>query len=165
MWSVSIKPWCESPWSVVSHRSLRIQIWTSTWSFPSVCAYKKRDAEYLVDTVKSVLNDRGINIANCRSQSYDDASNMSGMHSGANQDLHNATLWIKITCRLWMFCVLRRNLLEIWILKILLRIFQIIKAEKRTIIEFVQIIVRLIVEFWFWKKCIFLSLAFYFVAY
>jgi hypothetical protein len=49
---------------------------------------EKRDAEYLFDTVESVLNDQGANIANCRSQSYVNANNMSGIYSGTNQELY-----------------------------------------------------------------------------
>lgn len=43
---------------------------------------KSHKAEYLKETVLKVLNDLGLDIALCRGQCYDNASNMSGVYAG-----------------------------------------------------------------------------------
>ena len=43
---------------------------------------KHHDGKYLFEVLQNVLESHGIDIANCRSQSYDNASNMSGIYSG-----------------------------------------------------------------------------------
>ena len=40
------------------------------------------DGKYLFEVLQNVLKSHGIDIANCRSQSYDNASKMSGIYSG-----------------------------------------------------------------------------------
>ena len=40
------------------------------------------NAEHLQDKLLTFLNENGVNIANCRGQSYDNASNMSGRYNG-----------------------------------------------------------------------------------
>ena len=40
------------------------------------------DGKYIFDLVVSALKFHGIDITNCRSQSFDNASNMSGIYSG-----------------------------------------------------------------------------------
>jgi len=42
----------------------------------------KHDGKYLYETLKSFLADNGIDLANCRGQTYDNASNMSGCYAG-----------------------------------------------------------------------------------
>ncbi|XP_071033099.1 zinc finger MYM-type protein 1-like [Parasteatoda tepidariorum] len=39
-------------------------------------------SEYLSDTIVSFINDKGINISDCRGQTYDNAPNMAGKYSG-----------------------------------------------------------------------------------
>ena len=43
---------------------------------------KRHDGEYLFDVLSHFLSENGINIMDCRGQSYDNASNMSGIYSG-----------------------------------------------------------------------------------
>ena len=40
------------------------------------------DSEYLTEVVVKFFKDNDINISDCRGQSYDNASNMSGRNSG-----------------------------------------------------------------------------------
>lgn len=55
------------------------------------------DGKYLFDLVLSTLRLHGIDIANCRSQSYDNASNMSGIYSGVQarfREINNLAEWV-----------------------------------------------------------------------
>lgn len=47
------------------------------------------DGQYLFDLLHKILNDNNIDILNCRSQSYDNASNMSGLYSGVQAHFPN----------------------------------------------------------------------------
>jgi len=55
------------------------------------------DSKYLFDLVVSALKFHGIDITNCRSQSYDNASNMSGIYSGVQvrfREINNLAEWV-----------------------------------------------------------------------
>jgi len=45
------------------------------------------DAEHLTNNVINILEDLKISINTCRGQSYDNASNMAGKHSGIKPEL------------------------------------------------------------------------------
>jgi hypothetical protein len=49
---------------------------------------QQHDGKYLFDVLQSVLKSHGINMADCRSQSYANASNMSGTYSGTQARFH-----------------------------------------------------------------------------
>lgn len=46
---------------------------------------QQHDRKYLFDVLRSDVESHGINIADCRSQSYDNASNMSDIYSGVQE--------------------------------------------------------------------------------
>ena len=49
---------------------------------------KGHSAEYLTETVVEYIQSVGLNIADCREQSYDNASNMAGKYAGLQQELN-----------------------------------------------------------------------------
>jgi hypothetical protein len=58
---------------------------------------EKHDTEYLLDTAICVLISHGIITASCRSQSYDNPSNMSGIYSGAQarfKKINKLSMWV-----------------------------------------------------------------------
>jgi hypothetical protein len=58
---------------------------------------EQHDGKYLFDIALNFLELHGIDIANCRSQSYDNASNMSGIYSGVQarfKEINSLAEWV-----------------------------------------------------------------------
>ena len=49
---------------------------------------EKHEGKYLFETLKSFLDECGIKLEDCRGQTYDNASNMSGTYSGVQARFH-----------------------------------------------------------------------------
>ena len=49
---------------------------------------EKHEGKYLFETLKSFLDECGIKLVDCRGQTYDNASNMSGTYSGVQTRFH-----------------------------------------------------------------------------
>ena len=57
----------------------------------------QHDGKYLFNILRETLVNSGINIANCRAQSYDNASNMSGIYSGVQarfKEINHLAEWV-----------------------------------------------------------------------
>ncbi|XP_050065317.1 zinc finger MYM-type protein 1-like [Aphis gossypii] len=58
---------------------------------------EQHDGKYLFDVLNKMLNDNNIGISKCRSQSYDNASNMSGIYSGVQarfREINKLAEWV-----------------------------------------------------------------------
>lgn len=58
---------------------------------------EKHDGAYLFETLKSCIESYGINLSDCRSQSYDNASNMSGTYAGVQarfREINTLAEWV-----------------------------------------------------------------------
>ncbi|XP_060864355.1 zinc finger MYM-type protein 1-like [Metopolophium dirhodum] len=58
---------------------------------------EQHDGKYLFNVLTKLLNDNNIDISNCRSQSYDNASNMSGIYSGVQalfREVNKLAEWV-----------------------------------------------------------------------
>ena len=49
---------------------------------------EKHEGKYLFETLKSFVDECGIKLEDCRGQTYDNASNMSGTYSGVQARFH-----------------------------------------------------------------------------
>jgi len=59
----------------------------SALAYENNLAYENHGAQHLFDSVMKVLTDMDIDINNCKSQSYDNASNMAGVYTGVQARL------------------------------------------------------------------------------
>lgn len=58
---------------------------------------EEHDGKYLFNVLSKMLNDNNIDISNCHSQSYDNASNMSGIHLGVQayfREVNKLAEWV-----------------------------------------------------------------------
>lgn len=65
--------------------------------FLKFIAIEQHDGKYLFDIIRHTLEHHNISIGNCRSQSYDNASNMSGIYTGVQarfREINKLAEWV-----------------------------------------------------------------------